>query len=183
LLVENKIFIERTAGIGVLSENIAINYAASGPMIRGSGIPYDIRKIEPYGIYDRFEFNIPVGEGMMGKKGDCWDRFYVRYMEILESIKIIEQALDSLPDGNVFEKLPKKIKPKKGIVYSRVESPRGELGFFIISDGSDKPFRIKVRAPSFVNLSILPEIAKGCFIADLVAILGSIDIVLGEVDR
>jgi NADH-quinone oxidoreductase subunit D len=183
LLVENKIFIERTAGIGVLPENIAINYAASGPMIRGSGIPYDIRKIEPYGIYDRFEFNIPVGEGMMGKKGDCWDRFYVRYLEILESIKIIEQALDSLPDGNVFEKLPKKIKPKKGIVYSRVESPRGELGFFIISDGSDKPFRIKVRAPSFVNLSILPEIAKGCFIADLVAILGSIDIVLGEVDR
>jgi len=184
LLSSNRIFIDRTANIGVLPAEVALNYAASGPMLRGSGVKWDLRRNDPYSIYDRFEFDIPVGKGEVGTVGDCWDRYIVRVREMEESLKIIEQALDQMPDeGDVKEAVPKRVRPGAGEVYVRTETPRGELGYYIISDKSASPFRVKARAPSFVNLSILPAISKGALIADLVAIVGSIDIVLGEVDR
>jgi NADH-quinone oxidoreductase subunit D len=184
LLTGNQIFIDRTANIGVLPAEVALNYAASGPMLRGSGVNWDLRKNDTYSIYDRFDFDIPVGEGAMGTVGDCWDRYIVRVHEMEESLKIIEQALDGMPDeGDVKEAIPRRIRPKEGEVYVRTESPRGELGFYIISNKGAGPFRVKARTPSFVNLSILPAISRGALVADLIAIVGSIDIVLGEVDR
>lgn len=184
LLSYNKIFIKRTANIGVLPEKVALNYGASGPVLRGSGVKWDLRKDDPYSIYDRFDFEIPVGKGELGTLGDCWDRYIVRVREMEQSLQIIEQALDGLPDeGDVLEGIPKRIRPKAGEIYTRTESPRGELGYYIISDKSGGPFRVKARAPSFVHLGMLPSISKGALISDLVAIVGSIDIVLGEVDR
>ena len=152
-------------------------------MLRASGLAFDIRKEDPYSIYDRFEFEIPVGKGMVGTVGDSWDRYWVRVLEMEQSLNIIEQAIDNIPEGDVKSAIPRRIKPPKGSVYSRVENPKGELGYFIISDGSLNPFRVKVRAPSFVNLQVLPELCKGHLVADIIAILGSTDIVLGEVDR
>lgn len=183
LLSYNKIFIERTANIGVLSLDAAINYGMTGPNLRASGLAFDLRREDPYSIYDRFEFDIPVGEGLMGQVGDCWDRYYVRVLEIEQSIKILEQAIDNIPEGDVQSAIPKRIKPPVGQIYTRVENPRGELGYFIISDGSVNPFRVKVRPPSFVSLGVMGELCKGHMVADVIAILGSIDIVLGEVDR
>lgn len=183
LLSYNKIFIERTANIGVLPVDAATNYGITGPNLRASGLKWDIRKNDPYSIYDRFDFEIPVGEGLHGQVGDCWDRYYLRVQEMVQSIRIIEQALDQLPEGEITSALPKRIKPVEGQIYSRVENPKGELGFFIVSKGQLQPFRVKVRPPSFINLGVLGELCKGHLIADVVAILGSIDIVLGEVDR
>jgi NADH-quinone oxidoreductase subunit D len=184
LLSYNSIFVKRTANIGVIPAKVAINYGASGPVLRGSGVKWDLRKNDPYSIYDRFEFDIPVGSGEMGTLGDCWDRYKVRVDEMEQSLRIIEQALDGMPDeGDVMAAIPKRIRPKDGELYVRTETPRGELGYYIVSDKSAAPFRIKARAPSFVHLSMLPAISKGALIADMVAIVGSIDIVLGEVDR
>ncbi|HPP40511.1 MAG TPA: NADH-quinone oxidoreductase subunit D, partial [Candidatus Kapabacteria bacterium] len=185
LLMYNKIFVERTANIGILPADVAINYGCSGPVLRGSGVPYDLRKVEPYSIYDRFDFDVVVGKGEMGTVGDCWDRNIVRVREISESCKIIEQAIEQMPKEpcDVRQAVPKRIKPPVGEFYCRAENPKGELGFYIISDGSPKPSRVRARATSFVNLSVLPEISKGYMIADLIMILGSLDIVLGEIDR
>jgi NADH-quinone oxidoreductase subunit D len=183
LLSYNKIFIERTANVGVMPLDTAINYGMTGPNLRASGLKFDLRKDEPYSIYDRFDFDVPVGEGKMGTVGDCWDRYFVRVLELEQSLKILEQAIEQIPEGDVQSAIPKRIKPPAGTVYGRVEAPRGELGYFIISDGSVNPFRMKVRAPSFVSLSIMGELCKGHLVSDVVAILGSIDIVLGEVDR
>lgn len=183
LLTFNKIFIERTANVGILPLKTAINYGVTGPMLRASGFKWDLRKDDPYSIYDRFDFDIPVGDGRMGTVGDSWDRYYVRIRELEESLKIIEQAVEQIPEGDVSSGIPKRIKPVVGQVYSRVENPRGELGYFIISNGTQYPFRVKVRAPSFVNLSVINELCKGHLVADVITILGSIDIVLGEVDR
>jgi len=183
LLSFNQIFIERTANVGVLPLDTAISYGITGPSLRGSGLAFDLRREDPYSIYDRFEYDIPVGQGLVGTVGDCWDRYYVRVLEMEQSLRIIEQAIDQIPDGNVQSAIPKRIKPPKGTVYGRVENPRGELGYFIISDGNTNPFRVKVRAPSFVNLEVFGELCKGHLVADVIAILGSIDIVLGEVDR
>lgn len=184
LLSYNKIFVKRTANIGILPVKVALNYGASGPVLRGSGLKWDLRKNDPYSIYERFEFDIPVGSGEMGTLGDCWDRYFVRVREMEQSLRIIEQALDAMPEkGDVMEAIPRRIRMKEGEMYVRTESPRGELGYFIASDNSASPFRVKARAPSFVHLSMLPAISKGSLIADMVAIVGSIDIVLGEVDR
>ena len=183
LLSYNAIFIERTANVGVLPADVAINYGVTGPMLRASGIKSDLRKDRPYAVYDKIDFDIPVGKGEQGKVGDCWDRYMVRLREMLESAKIIEQALDMLPEGDISSAIPKRIKPAAGIVYNSIESAKGELGFFIVSDGSPNPARVKVRPPSFINLSVINEISRGYLIADIIAILGSIDIVLGEVDR
>ncbi len=183
LLSFNKIFIERTADVGVLPLDTAINYGITGPNLRASGYAFDLRKEDPYSIYDRFDFEIPKGEGMVGTVGDCWDRYYVRILEMEQSLRIIEQAVDQIPDGDVQSKIPKRVKPPKGTIYTRVENPKGELGYFIISDGTVNPFRVKVRAPSFVNLEVMGELCKGHLVADIIAILGSIDIVLGEIDR
>ena len=178
VMTDNIIFQKRVQGLGKLDQKAAIDYAISGPMLRGSGMKWDLRRNDPYSIYDRFEFDIPVGTA-----GDVWDRYMVRRLEMAESVNIVEQALRDLPPGEIMGKVPKKLKPPVGDIYSRVESPRGELGFYLVSDGSEKPYRYKVRSPAFVNLSVLPEMGQGHLIAGKVAILGSIDIVLGEVDR
>lgn len=183
LLTDNKIFIERTANVGILLKQKAIDYGVTGPNLRASGVTRDLRKQKPYSLYERFDFDIPVGKGSVGSVGDSWDRFYVRILEIEESLRIVEQALEQLPEGDVKKSIPRKVKLLAGSYYHSVENPRGELGYFIVSDGSDKPYRIKVRAPSFVNLSVFPELCEGHLVADLITILGSIDIVLGEVDR
>lgn len=191
LFIFNKIFIERTANVGVLNLDLAINGGASGPMLRGSGLRYDLRKVDGYSVYPELDFHIPIGEGKMGAVGDCWDRTYVRVLEIHESIKLIEQCVVRLTSDHKRTRdfdpqalVPKKIRPKAQDLYSRLETPKGELGFFFRADGkSDIPFRCKCRSCSFSNLSLLPEMAKGILIADLIAIVGSIDVVMGEVDR
>ena len=183
MLTTNKIFIERTADVGVMPKDVALNFGVTGPTLRGSGIPFDLRKDEPYSIYDKFDFDVPVGEGLMGTVGDCWDRYYVRVLELKESAKIIRQALKSIPEGDVHEAVPKKIRPKKGNVYSRYESARGDVGFYIMSNGKNLPTRVKMRSPAFCNLSVLNEISSGWMISDVITILGSLDIVLGEIDR
>jgi NADH-quinone oxidoreductase subunit D len=191
ILIDNRIFIERTANVGVLPLALAINSGVTGPVLRGSGLRYDLRRVDGYSVYPELEFDIPIGEGKMGKTGDCWDRTYVRYRELHESLRIIEQCVDRLttdhkrtPDFDPQALVPKKIRPKAQDLYVRAEIPKGELGFFFRADGrSDIPFRCKCRSCSFVNLSVLPDISKGVLVADLIAIIGSIDIVMGEVDR
>jgi len=183
LLTTNKIFIERTADIGVMSKETAINYGVTGPSLRASGIPFDLRKNEPYSVYDKLDFDIPIGKGEMGSIGDCWDRYNVRLQEIKESIKILRQCFETLPDGDVHAALPKKVRTKKGTIYSRYESSRGELGYYLMSDGKNIPLRLKMRSPAFSNLSVLSEISEGWMISDVITILGSLDIVLGEIDR
>jgi len=183
LLSYNKIFIKRTANVGVLPAEVAINYAVSGPVLRGSGVQWDLRKNDPYSVYDHLDFEIPVGKGLKGTVGDCWDRYMVRVHEMEQSVNIIEQAVEKLPAGDVASAIPKRIRPDAGDVYVRTETPKGELGYYIVSDGTATPFRVKVKSPCFVNLSALPAMCRGAMIADIVAVLGSIDIVLGEVDR
>ena len=184
ILTYNKIFIERTANVGVLPVEVAYSYGCTGPVLRGSGVKWDIRVDEPYSIYDRFDFEVPVGDGTMGTVGDCWDRYFVRIREMEESASIVRQALDQMPpDGDVSAALPKKVRTKEGEIFYRSENPRGELGFYIVSRGGDIPYRLKMRSPAFCNLSVIPEIAKGWMVADVVVILGSLDIVLGEIDR
>ena len=183
LLTTNKIFIERSADVGVMPKEVAINYGVTGPSLRGSGIPFDLRKTEPYSIYDKFDFDVPIGEGQMGTVGDCWDRYYVRVLEMKESIKILRQALAQIPEGDVQSAMPKKIRPKKGEIYSRYETARGDVGFYIRSDGKNIPTRLKMRSPAYCNLSVLNEISAGWMISDVITVLGSLDIVLGEIDR
>jgi NADH-quinone oxidoreductase subunit D len=184
LLSYNRIFIERCSGVGVIPKAMAVNYGITGPPLRASGIQWDLRKNDPYSIYDRFDFDIPVGTGMKGEVGDCWDRYIIRMWEMAESLKIIRQALAGIPEGDFMNpKAPKNIKCPKGEAYVRVENPRGELGYYLVSDGKPNIWRLKVRSPCFTNLAVLPAISDGILIADLVAILGSLDIVLGEIDR
>ncbi len=184
LLSYNKIFVERTANVGVLPLDLAVAYGVTGPCLRASGLKWDTRANEPYGIYDRFDFDIPVGSGEVGTVGDAWDRYMVRIREMEQSARITRQALDGLPEGEITGKVPKTIKtPKDTELYFRSEAPKGELGFYIVSNGTAKPERLKIRSPSFSNLSVLPEIARGAMVADLVAIVASLDIVLGEIDR
>jgi NADH-quinone oxidoreductase subunit D len=183
LLSFNEIFIQRTANIGIIPPEMAIEYGLTGPCLRGSGVAWDLRKCDPYSLYDRFDFNIALGEGKMGTVGDSWDRYWVRMVEIKESLKIITQALDTLPQGDIMAKVPRVLKLPQNEVYVRVENPRGELGFYLVSEGDTKPYRLKIRSPSFCNLSITDAIAKDCLVADVIIIVGSIDIVLGEVDR
>jgi NADH-quinone oxidoreductase subunit D len=178
LLTGNRIFRARTEGVGVLSRDLAVAYGASGPVARGSGIDYDIRRIAPYDVYDRLQFEVPVFT-----EGDCMARYRVRIEEMRQSVRIIEQCLTEMPEGESQTRLPKIFKPPAGEAYSRTESPRGELSMFMVSDGSTNPVRVHVRAPSFVHLALLPAMLPGTKIADAVAILGSLDTVLGEVDR
>ncbi len=179
LVTKNIIFIKRTKDVGIISKDQCIKYGLTGPMVRGSGIPYDIRKSEPYSAYPRFDFEIPIGEN-----GDIFDRYMVRMREMEQSLRIMEQALDKLPDGPIMaEKVPKRIKPAVGEVYQAVETARGEFGIYIVSQGDVKPYRIKLRVPSFGNLCILPEVGLDTLVADLVAILGSMDVVVPEIDR
>lgn len=185
LLSFNHIFVKRTAHVGIMSKEVAIKYAITGPNLRGSGVKWDLRKNEPYSIYPKLDFNIPIGTGEKGTTvGDCWSRYIVRIKEMRESVKICRQVIDGMPKGDFMSKRVKGlIRPPKGEVYMRTETPRGELGFYLISDGTQKPYRLKARSPCFVALSVLNEISRGCMIADLVAIIGSLDVVMGEVDR
>ncbi|MBW5353230.1 NADH-quinone oxidoreductase subunit D, partial [Escherichia coli] len=171
--------------------DVAINYGCTGPMLRASGVKWDLRRVDAYSVYPEIDFEIPVGKGEMGKLGDCWDRYKVRVDEIKESVKIIEQCITRLEtdfkrttDFDPRALVPKKVNLKAQDYYVRAENPKGELGFyFVTAEKTDIPRRVKARGPSFNNLSVLPELGKGVLIADLIAILGSIDIVLGEVDR
>jgi NADH-quinone oxidoreductase subunit D len=179
LVTKNVIFINRARDVGLITKDQCLKYGITGPNLRGSGITYDIRKSEPYSAYPLFDFEIPVGS-----KGDIYDRYLVRLAEMEQSCRIIEQALDKLPNGPIMaEKVPKRIKPAVGEVYQAVETARGEFGCYIVSQGDVKPYRIKLRVPSFANLSILSELAVDTLVADLVAILGSVDVVIPEIDR
>jgi len=178
LLIENEIYRQRTIGVGTLTQEQAIAWGASGPMLRATGLPWDLRKTAPYLSYDQFEFDVPVG-----RNGDVYDSAMVRMLEIKESIRIIRQVLRILPDGPVLGRVRPNIRPRAGDFYSRVESPRGEVGVFLVSDGSGKPYRLKWRAPSFCHLQLVPLMAQGNKVADLIAAVGSLDVIMGEVDR
>jgi NADH-quinone oxidoreductase subunit D len=180
LLRANEILMARTQGTGKLPRDLAINAGVTGPMLRASGVNYDVRKVDKYGIYDRFDFRVPLGD-----HGDVYDRYMMRILEMRETVKILEQALRDIPGGPIID--PKVrlrgLRPKAGEAYGRIESPKGELGFYLISDGSTNPYRYRVRPPSMINLTILEDMCLGENIADVVITLGSVDIVLGEVDR
>ncbi len=174
----NAIFINRARKVGVLTKEAAIAYATSGPVLRGSGVPWDLRKDEPYSVYPEFSFDIPIGEN-----GDVLDRYQVRFYEMRMSAEIVRQALEGLPEGGHTAKLPSVIKPKAGEVYVRQEASRGELGCYLVSEGGSKPWRFHVRPPSFVNLAALNKMARGHLFADLIMIFASLDVVLGDVDK
>jgi NADH-quinone oxidoreductase subunit D len=180
LLNENEILMARTQNIGILPRDLAVSAAITGPMLRASGVNYDIRKVDRYGIYDRFEFKVPLGG-----HGDVYDRYMMRVLEMRESLKILRQAIPKIPAGPVVDPKAKLrgFRPKAGEAYGRIEAPKGELGFYLISDGSPNPYRYRVRPPSFINLTILEDMCLGHLVGDVVIILGSVDIVLGEVDR
>lgn len=180
LVTGNEIVLARLQGIGVLSPELAINASITGPMLRASGVDYDLRKVDRYGLYDRFAFRVPLGD-----HGDCYDRMMMRILEMRETLVILNAALRDLPEGPILDPKSKLrgFKPKPGEAYGRIEAPKGELGFYLISDGSANPFRYRVRPPSLINLTILEDLCLGHKVADAVVILGSVDIVLGEVDR
>ncbi|MDP2727161.1 MAG: NADH-quinone oxidoreductase subunit D, partial [Dehalococcoidia bacterium] len=178
LLTGNEILLVRTKGVGILPAELAINASVSGPMLRASGVQWDLRRADPYCVYDRFEFEIPTGMA-----GDCYDRFIVRIKEMRQSVRIIRQALDQLPAGPVRTPGPMFLRPPVGEAYGHLEAPKGELGFYLVSDGSISPYRFKIRAPSFINLTCLKEMIVGWKLADCIVIFGSTDIVMGEVDR
>jgi len=178
LLTGNRIWIKRTKGVGVITAEAAIAVGLTGPPLRGSNVKWDLRKAQPYSSYDDFEFDIPTGEN-----GDTYDRYLVRIKEMRQSLRIIRQAVAGMPEGPVMAKVPKMLKPPAGDSYFSIEAPKGELGFYIVSDGTVNPYRVRVRPPSFINLQALDQMVKGQLVADVVAIIGTLDIVLGEVDR
>jgi NADH-quinone oxidoreductase subunit D len=180
LILENEIVINRTQEVGKLSAELAVNAGLTGPILRASGVNYDLRKVDGYGVYPRFKFRIPLGD-----HGDCYDRLMMRALEMRESLGILQQAFEQLPAGPIMNPKVKirAFKPPAGEAYGRIEGPKGELGFYLISDGSATPYRYRVRGPSFVNLTVLEDMCLGHTVADVMVILGSIDIVMGEVDR
>ena len=178
LLTTNRIWVRRTRDVGVISGKDCIALGVTGPVLRASGVKWDLRKAQPYAAYKEFDFEIPVGT-----KGDTYDRYLVRMAEMRQSMRIIRQAVDGLPAGPIMAKVPKVLKPPVGEIYHSIEAPKGELGYFIVSDGSTQPYRVRVRPPSFVNLQALNLMCKDQLVADVVAVIGTLDIVLGEVDR
>jgi NADH-quinone oxidoreductase subunit D len=178
LLTTNRIWVERTKGVGILNPEDCIALGVTGPVLRASGVKWDLRKAQPYESYKDFDFEIPTG-----LNGDTYDRYLVRIEEMRQAVRIIRQAVDGLPSGPIMAKVPKVIKPAVGEVYHSIEAPKGELGYFIVSDGSTQPYRVRVRPPSFVNLQALDKMVRGLLVADVVAVIGTLDIVLGEVDR
>jgi len=178
LLAQNEIVLARSKGVGVLPEDTAINIAASGPVLRASGVKWDVRRADPYSIYDRFDFDIPVGSA-----GDCYDRYWVRVQEMRQSVRILEQAIPQLPAGEVCAEVPQLLRPPVGEVYGRIEAPKGELGFYLVSDNSIAPYRFRIRPPTLINLTALRDMVIGWKVADLIITFGSIDVCLGEIDR
>jgi NADH-quinone oxidoreductase subunit D len=187
LLIGNHIFVKRTAEIGVVAPELAFSFDLTGPNLRGSGVARDLRKDEPYLGYETYDFDVCLGQGQHGPLGSCFDRNWVRTMEMAESAKVVLQACDRLEKmerADVHEKVPKRIKPAKGEVYGRSEAPRGQLGFYIVADGTSiTPYRVKVKSPCFTAMSAFHVLARGLFLADVVALIGSLDVVLGEIDR
>lgn len=183
LISLNKIYVKRLAHVGVIGREQAIDYGLVGPNLRGSGVSFDVRRDLPYGAYPDFQFDVPVGTGRMGVIGDCWDRYYVRVQEILESSKIVRQALHKLPEGEIMAKVARKLKPEAGEVVGRVESARGEMMFYLVSDGTEKAYRLRVRTGSFMAMGIIEELSRGIMVADLIAVIASLDIVAPEIDR
>lgn len=178
LLTENRIWVARLKNVGILTAEDCKAYGVTGPMLRAAGVKWDIRKAQPYSGYEQYEFDIPTRQ-----TGDTYDRYIVRMAEMRQSVRIIRQAVERIPDGPIMAKVPKVIKPPVGEVYVSIEAPKGELGYFVVSDGSTQPYRVRVRPPSYVNLQALDKMARGALVADVVAIIGTIDIVLGEIDR
>ncbi len=178
LLAENEILLARAKGVGILSKELAINISASGPVLRGSGVKWDIRKTDPYSVYDRFQFDIPIGS-----VGDTYDRYRVKIQEMRQSVRIIKQAMEKLPPGEVRSEVPHLLRPPTGEAYGHIEAPRGELGFYLVSDNSIAPYRFHIRAPTLINLTALRDMMIGWKVADAIIIFGSIDICLAEVDR
>lgn len=178
LVAGNEIILARTRGVGVIPADVAAGFGLSGPNLRACGVNFDLRKVSSYLPYDKFNFMIPVGTN-----GDCWDRWHMRLLEIRESARIVQQAIDGIPSGPLQAKVPKVIKVPKGESYVRAENPKGEMGYYIVSDGGQGPYRLKIRSASFSNISILPWILEGVLIPDIIAIMGSLDFVLGDVDR
>ena len=178
LLMQNEILLARAKGVGILTREQAINCAASGPVLRASGVKWDIRQADPYSVYDRFEFDIPTGT-----VGDCYDRYRVRVAEMRQSLRIIQQAMAQLPSGPVKAEVPHLVRPPVGEAYARLEAPKGELGFYLVSDNSIAPYRCHIRPPSLINLTALRDMVRGWKVADLIIIFGSIDITVGEIDR
>ena len=178
LITGNEILLSRTKGVGILSGETAINCSVSGPILRASGVNWDIRKADPYDVYDRVDFDIPVGT-----VGDNYDRYLVRIAEMRQSLRIIEQCVQQLPDGPIKTEVPSLVRPPKGDAYGHVEAPKGELGFYLVSDGSISPYRLKIRSPSLINLTALRDMLIGCKLADMIVTFGSIDINMCEVDR
>ncbi|NUQ46828.1 MAG: NADH-quinone oxidoreductase subunit D [Phycisphaerae bacterium] len=185
LLSFNQIFIKRTGNVGVISAKDAIAWGLSGPVLRGSGVRWDLRKVQPIAGYDEFEFDVPIGDGRMGTLGDCWDRYFVRILEMEQSVRILRQALAKLAGtpGEHRHKAGKTVKLPADHTYLEIECPRGQMGFFVQGDGGAIPYRVKARAACFCNLSVLNHVARNCLLADVPAIIGSIDVVMGEVDR
>jgi len=183
LISYNKIYVERLANVGVISQAEAINYNLVGPNLRGSGLKYDVRKDEPYSIYGELDFDVPVGSGEVGTLGDCFDRYMVRIREMHESSKMVRQCLAMMPAGPVLAKVARKLKPPVGDAYIRVEGARGDMGWYVVSDGSEFPYRTKIRTGSFAAMGIVDKISRGLMIADLIALIASLDVVAPEVDR
>jgi len=178
LLTTNRIWVERTKGVGVITGEECKALGVTGPVLRASGVRWDLRKAQPYSSYQDFDFEVPIG-----LNGDTFDRYIVRMQEMRQSVRIIRQAVEGLPEGPIMAKIPKVLKPPVGEVYVSIEAPKGELGYFIVSDGSTQPYRVRVRPPSFVNLQALDLMVRGRLVADVVAVIGTLDIVLGEIDR
>ena len=178
LLTTNRIWVERTKKVGTISAKDCIALGVTGPVLRASGVKWDLRKAQPYAAYKQFDFEVPTGQN-----GDTYDRYLVRMAEMRQSLRIIQQAVDVIPEGPIMAKVSKVIKPPVGEIYHSIEAPKGELGYFIVSDGSTQPYRVRVRPPSFVNLQALDLMCRGQLVADVIAVIGTLDIVLGEVDR
>ncbi len=183
LISYNKIYVERLANVAAVSKEEAINYNLVGPNLRGCGFQYDVRRDEPYSIYPELDFDVPVGTGEVGTLGDCFDRYMVRIKELKESCKIVRQCLDMIPDGPVLARVAKKLKPPVGDAHVRVEASRGDMGWYVVSDGSEFPYRTKIRTGSFSAMSIVDKLSRGIMIADLIALIASLDVVAPEVDR
>lgn len=183
LISYNKIYVERLANVAVVSKEEAVSYNLVGPNLRACGIKYDVRRDEPYSIYSELDFDIPVGTGEMGQQGDCFDRYMTRIRELKECCKIVRQCLAMMPDGPVLAKVPRKLKPPAGDVYVRVEGSRGDMGWYVVSDGTEFPYRTKIRTGSFSAMSIVDKVSQGLMIADLIALIASFDVVAPEVDR
>ena len=178
LITKNEIVLARTRDVGILTDELAVDASATGPLLRASGVQWDLRKADPYEVYDRLEFDIPIGA-----TGDTFDRYLVRILEMRESVKIIQQCVEQIPEGAVKTEAPFFVRPPAGDAYAAVESPKGELGFYLVSDGGISPYRCKIRSPSFINLTVLKGMLVGWKMGDLIIIFGSIDVVMGEVDR